>query len=299
MLRTIDGVAQAETLAVEQDGRLRLACFVTLNEGSVQTEAALREALAQHVPEYMIPAVLSVLNAFPVTPNGKVDRTALREIAATPIPVESIGDAPRGLTEDTLAIVWKDVLKIERVSRDYNFFELGGDSILVLQVIARSRKRGVRFAPKQLFDNPTIAQLATVATLTDAAVALKPNAPPRVATDVLTPAQLRFFALDMPQRGHWNQSVQFDTQTPFDLDAFARAFDALLTHHEIFSQRFVQRPGATTWSFVRAEKPFDTLPLAVTAATDQSRCTCAVRCFAMHARHHERPASLRACSDFS
>ncbi|KQR78561.1 non-ribosomal peptide synthetase [Burkholderia sp. Leaf177] len=270
MLRTIDGVAQAETLAVEQDGRLRLACFVTLNEGSVQTEAALRETLAQRVPEYMIPAVLAVLDTLPVTPNGKVDRTALREIAATPIPVESIGDATRGTTENTLATVWIDVLKIERVGRDDNFFELGGDSILVLQVIARSRKRGVRFTPKQLFDNPTIAQLATVATSTDAAVAPKPTAPPRVATDVLTPAQLRFFALDMPQRGHWNQSVQFDTQTPFDLDAFARAFDALLMHHEIFSQRFVQRPGSSAWSIVRAEKPFDTLPLAVTTATDQS-----------------------------
>lgn len=270
MLRTIDGVMQAETLAVEQDGRLRLASFVTLTEGSVQTEAALREALALHVPEYMIPSVLAVLEALPVTPNGKVDRAALREIAAAPAPVESDGDAPRGPTEDTLAAVWKDVLKVERIGRDDNFFELGGDSILVLQVIARSRKRGVRFTPKQLFDGPTIARLATVATSTDAAVIPKPSTPPRASNAVLTPAQLRFFALDMPQRGHWNQSVQFDTQTPFDLDAFARAFNALLTHHEIFSQRFVQRSGGNTWSIVQAAKPFDTLPLAATTATDQA-----------------------------
>jgi amino acid adenylation domain-containing protein/non-ribosomal peptide synthase protein (TIGR01720 family) len=270
MLRSIDGVAQAETLAVEQDGRLRLACFVTLNHGSIQTEAALREALALRVPEYMIPAVLAVLAALPVTPNGKVDRAALREIAARPIPVESAGDAPRGPTEDTLAAVWKDVLKIERVGRNDNFFELGGDSILVLQVIARSRKLGTRFTPKQLFDGPTIAQLATVATSTDAAVASKPITPPRAATAVLTPAQLRFFALDMPQRGHWNQSVQFDTQTPFNLDALARAFDALLTHHDIFRHRFVRRPGVGGWSIVQAAKLFDTLPLAFTTATDQA-----------------------------
>ncbi|OTP67047.1 Non-ribosomal peptide synthetase module [Caballeronia sordidicola] len=268
-LRCIDGVLQAETLAVEHEGRLRLASFVTLHKNSVQTESTLREALAPSVPEYMVPAVLVVMDALPVTPNGKVDRAALREAAVTPVSVESDGDAPRGPREETLAAVWKDVLKAERVGRADNFFELGGDSILVLQIIARSRKRGVRFTPKQLFDGPTIAQLATVATSIDTAAAPMASAPVRASTAVLTPAQLRFFTLDMPQRGHWNQSVEFDKQTPFDLDAFARAFDALLTHHDIFSQRFVQSAGGSGWSIVRAPKPFDTLPLAATTANDQ------------------------------
>ncbi|MBA5735702.1 phosphopantetheine-binding protein, partial [Escherichia coli] len=67
---------------------------------------------------------------------------------------------PQGAVETVLAEVWQAVLKAPHVGRDDNFFELGGDSILVLQVIARARKRGVRFTPKQLFDGPTVAELA-------------------------------------------------------------------------------------------------------------------------------------------
>ncbi|SAL34692.1 non-ribosomal peptide synthetase [Caballeronia humi] len=260
-LCAIHGVAQAETLAVEHEGRMRLASFVTVRSVA---EAALRDALAATLPDYMVPSVLIVLDALPVTANGKIDRAALRAFAAAPAPVASAGDAPRGPAEEALAAVWKEVLKAERIGRDDNFFELGGDSILVLQVIARSRKRGLRFTPKQLFDGPTVAQLAQVAKLVDAA---RPaTVTPTTQSATLTPAQLRFFALDIPQRGHWNQSIEFDTQTPFDLDAFGRAFDALLTHHAIFSQRFEQG----TWAPTYAPKAFDTLPLAATSAVDET-----------------------------
>ena len=282
-LRAIAGVAQAETLAIEHEGRLRLASFVTSGMSgtrSAHTEATLRDALAAVLPDYMVPAVLTVLDVLPVTANGKIDRAALRALASAPACAASAGDAPRGAAEETLAAVWKDVLKAQRVGRDDNFFELGGDSILVLQVIARSRKRGLRFTPKQLFDGPTVAQLALVATAADASApraataAANAAAPSSAAPAVLTPAQLRFFALDIPQRGHWNQSVEFDTRSPFDLDAFARAFDALLTHHEIFSQRFEpsrapgDAPGA--WRLVHAAKAFDALPLAAVSAHDET-----------------------------
>ncbi|SOE88505.1 non-ribosomal peptide synthase domain TIGR01720/amino acid adenylation domain-containing protein [Caballeronia arationis] len=267
-LCAIDGVSQAETLAVEQDdGRLHLASFVTL-KGRGLTDESLREALAARLPDYMVPSVLLTLDALPVTANGKIDRAALRALAASPAPVRVGGDAPSGASEETIAAVWKEVLKAEQVGRDDNFFELGGDSILVLQVIARLRKRGLRFTPKQLFDGPNVAQLALVATATDAAAA--PRAP-AVSSDgegtSLTPAQLRFFALDVPKRGHWNQSIEFDTAAPFDLDAFARAFDALLTHHDIFSQRFEL---GNTWRLIHAPKPFETLPLAATSARDET-----------------------------
>ncbi|SAL39736.1 non-ribosomal peptide synthetase [Caballeronia telluris] len=266
-LCAIDGVAQAETLALEQDdGRLHLASFVTL-KAQGQNDASLREALAARLPDYMVPAVLVTLDALPVTANGKIDRAALRAMAAAPASVQSSGDAPRGASEEAIAVVWKDVLKAEQVGRDENFFELGGDSILVLQVIARLRKRGLRFTPKQLFDGPTIAQLARVATSTDAAAPRAPAVWKAVETATLTPAQLRFFALDMPKRGHWNQSIEFDTAAPFDLDAFARAFDALLTHHDIFSQRF---EFSDTWRVVQAQKPFETLPLTAVSARDEA-----------------------------
>ncbi|MFM0624888.1 amino acid adenylation domain-containing protein [Paraburkholderia xenovorans] len=277
-LRALDGIAQAETLAVEHEGRLRLASFVALTSGARFDEAALRAVLSARLPDYMVPAVLQHVATLPVTANGKVDRAALRALAAAQAPLVARGDASQGATEEALAAVWKDVLKAERVGRDDNFFELGGDSILVLQVIARSRKRGVRFTPKQLFDAPTLAQLARVATTVDVAAqqaapgASKARAAPSKLEQAaaLTPAQLRFFALDIPRRGHWNQSIELDTQAPFDFDAFTRAFETLLTHHEIFRQRFTPVGAQGEWRLTLVERAFDTLPLAAVSARGEA-----------------------------
>ncbi len=273
-LRALDGVTQAETLAVEHEGRLRLASFVALSANVRLDEPALRAALTARLPEYMVPAVLLLVAALPVTANGKVDRVALRALAAAPAAAATQGDAPQGAAEEALAAVWKEVLKAERVGRDDNFFELGGDSILVLQVIARSRKRGVRFTPKQLFDAPTLAQLARVATAVEASAPSASKVQPTTKTAahaaILTPAQLRFFALDIPQRGHWNQSIELETPVPFDFDAFARAFETLLTHHEIFRHRFVQSASQDAWQLTLAARAFETLPLAAASARDEA-----------------------------
>ncbi|MCM3755829.1 phosphopantetheine-binding protein, partial [Bacillus licheniformis] len=126
------------------DGRLRLATFVVMRDGAAFDEAAVRAALAAKLPDYMVPAQFVALARLPVTANGKIDRAALRELAVVPVVVAS-SDAPQGAVETVLADVWQAVLKAPKVGRDDNFFELGGDSILVLQVIARARKRGVRF----------------------------------------------------------------------------------------------------------------------------------------------------------
>ncbi|WP_423392277.1 amino acid adenylation domain-containing protein [Burkholderia sp. LMG 21824] len=273
-VRAAGQVAQAETLAIEHDGRMRLATFVVMRDGANFDEAALREALAAKLPDYMVPAQFVALARLPVTANGKIDRAALRERAATPVATAS-GDAPQGAVETVLAEVWQAVLKAPKVGRDDNFFALGGDSILVLQVIARARKRGVRFTPKQLFDGPTVAELARIAKTEDVAAAAAAAAQPAAAAgvaaaaQVLTPAQQRFFALDIPHPGHWNQSVAFDVRGPFDADAFARAFASLLTHHDAFRQRFAGRADGT-WHASEAAKPYDALPFADVSARDEA-----------------------------
>ncbi|WP_269507211.1 non-ribosomal peptide synthetase [Burkholderia sp. IMCC1007] len=271
-VRAAGPIAQAETLAIEHDGRLRLATFVVMRDGAPFDEAAVRAALGATLPDYMVPAQFVALARLPVTANGKIDRAALRELAAVPATVAS-GDAPQGPVENALAEVWQAVLKAPRVGRDDNFFELGGDSILVLQVIARARKRGVRFTPKQLFDGPTVAELARIAKTEEVATATPASAPPAPATPaaaaILTPAQQRFFALDVPHPGHWNQSVAFDVRGSFDADAFARAFDTLLTHHDAFRQRFA-RDANGDWRASDAAKPYDALPFVEVAARDEA-----------------------------
>ncbi|HKT67263.1 MAG TPA: amino acid adenylation domain-containing protein, partial [Burkholderia sp.] len=268
-VRAAGPIAQAETLAIEHDGRVRLATFVVMRDGAAFDEAAVRTALGATLPDYLVPAQFVALARLPVTANGKIDRAALRERAAAPVAVAS-GDAPQGPVEAALADVWQAVLKAPHVGRDDNFFELGGDSILVLQVIARARKRGVRFTPKQLFDGPTVAELARIAKTEDvvAATQATTSAAP-VAEAVLTPAQHRFFALDVPHPGHWNQSVAFDVRGPFDAGAFAHAFDTVLTHHDAFRQRFA-RGADGQWHASDAAKPYDALPFVDVAARDEA-----------------------------
>ncbi|WP_039913051.1 condensation domain-containing protein, partial [Cellvibrio mixtus] len=118
----------------------------------------LRLHLQKTLPDYMVPSVLVLLDQFPVTPNGKVDRTALPEPD-----MESQREryvAPRTKTEKIICDIWKDVLGVERVSATDNFFQLGGHSLLVMQVMSRLQKRGLSITAKQLFAAPSVAGLA-------------------------------------------------------------------------------------------------------------------------------------------
>jgi len=151
-------------------GSRRLVAYVALQGGDPE---ALRGALRKTLPEYMVPQLFAVLPSLPLTPNGKVDRRALLALPA-PEGARRAGAetvAPRNPVEEVLASVWAEVLKLDRVGIHDNFFSLGGDSILVIQAATRSRKRGVGFIPRQLFQNQTVAELAAVA---DAAVGQVP-----------------------------------------------------------------------------------------------------------------------------
>ncbi|WP_043367944.1 non-ribosomal peptide synthetase, partial [Cupriavidus sp. WS] len=151
------GVREAVVVAPAGEGPARLAAYVVGAAGASPDVAELRAWLAQALPDYMVPAALLVLEAMPVSANGKLDRRAL------PSP-EFAGSAafapPAGAAETQLAEAWAQVLKVARVGRADNFFELGGDSILSLQIVARMRGAGWLLTPKQLFEQQTLAAVA-------------------------------------------------------------------------------------------------------------------------------------------
>jgi amino acid adenylation domain-containing protein len=144
-------------------GTKRLVAYLALQDGlaGAETLAALREVLRGRLPDYMVPQLVE-MPALPLTPNGKIDRRALLALPALEALSAAEHVAPRNPVEEALAEVWAEVLRLERVGIHDNFFALGGDSILAIQVVTRSRKRGVTFAPRQLFQHQTIAQLAAV-----------------------------------------------------------------------------------------------------------------------------------------
>lgn len=123
----------------------------------------LRDFLKTKLPDYMIPTFFVPLETLPITPNGKVDRQALPQPYASQRELEVSFVPPRTATEETLAAIWSDVLGVEKISIRDNFFELGGHSLLATQVLSRLQEAFfIQLPLRQLFDRPTIADLAEV-----------------------------------------------------------------------------------------------------------------------------------------
>jgi amino acid adenylation domain-containing protein len=163
-LREHPAVRDCVVVAREDDGERRLVAYVA---GSDAADAAdLRAFVKQRLPDYMVPSAFVALDEIPLTPNGKVDRPRL----PAPDAAGGIADAyeaPRNRVEQVLAELWATVLRVERVGIHDNFFGLGGDSILSIQIIARAAEQGIKVLPRQMFTHQTIAELAEVATSTD------------------------------------------------------------------------------------------------------------------------------------
>jgi acyl-coenzyme A synthetase/AMP-(fatty) acid ligase len=144
-------------------GELRLLAYIVPQAASEPTGQELRRFLQTHIPDYMLPAVFTVLTALPLTPNGKVDRRALPAPAAMRPVVDSPFVAPRTPAETVLAGIWAQVLNLDQIGRHDNFFDLGGDSILSLQIIAKANAEGLPLHPRQIFQYQTLAELAALA----------------------------------------------------------------------------------------------------------------------------------------
>ncbi|MET0622884.1 MAG: amino acid adenylation domain-containing protein [Pyrinomonadaceae bacterium] len=155
-------VARADERAgLAQDELKRLVAYVIPDEQTPPDTSELHLYLKERLPDYMLPTAFVSLDAWPLTPNGKVDRKALPApeqsrpaLAAPPV-------APRNALEESLAGLWSQVLGVAEVGVFDNFFELGGDSILSLQITARARQQGLQLRPAQIFAHPNIAALAS------------------------------------------------------------------------------------------------------------------------------------------
>lgn len=169
LIGTHPGLYNAWFAASDGDGRLMLPsrdltlaqCCNNPMQGRIQRSLvpALKDHLRKSLPEYMVPAVFSLLNEFPLTPNGKIDRKAL------PAPEQAITEIytpPNTPTEHTLVTIWEDLLGIDQVGIRDDFFGLGGHSLLATQLVSRIRDQlQVNLPLNALFDNPTVAGLAT------------------------------------------------------------------------------------------------------------------------------------------
>ncbi|MFI2511136.1 amino acid adenylation domain-containing protein [Streptomyces sp. NPDC018972] len=240
-LQTCPGVGRAVVLAHEG----RLLAFVTPRTGAEPPVAGeVRRHVAGLLPSYMVPARITCVDALPLTGTGKVDRAALLTADSGIVsggPDASSGDGrtpPATATERRLAAIWCDVLRVTDVCREDDFFERGGDSLLVLQVFARLAERaGPLPRPTVIYRHRTLAALAEAV---DAAAEGDPeaaDAAPVPAGDQdpgpfpVTPGQRGFLLAEALSPGGGTWLARLRLSGPLDPDLFQRAVDVLVERH--------------------------------------------------------------------
>ncbi|HEY0640461.1 MAG TPA: amino acid adenylation domain-containing protein [Pseudonocardiaceae bacterium] len=241
-LRLHPGVRDAVVVGrADGSGPKRLVAYVVAREGHEPSPAELRTLVAGSLPDHMIPSAFVVLDAFPLSPNGKLDRGALPAVpAATAAPAGRT--PPRTDRERDLALIWCDVLGLDEVGVEDDFFRLGGDSILGVMVLSRIRAAfGAELSPRAIFDAPTVAGLAELLPAGSPAGADRPIG--RVPDDrpvPLSPAQRRLWMLDDVADGgtEYNTGVGLRLSGPLDVAVLRRALDALAERHEALRTTF-------------------------------------------------------------
>ena len=211
----------------------RLVAYIVSVSPTLINCSILRSFLKEKLPEYMVPGAFVMMEALPLTLNGKVDRRAL----PTPEKAEQAEGfvTPRTPVEAILANIWVEVLGVQQVGIHDNFFQLGGDSILNIQIVARANQAGLKLTPKQLFQHQTIAELATVAGTTGAIAAEQ-----GIITGVvpLTPIQHWFFEHNLADTHHFNQAILLEVRQEIDPTLIEKALQELAIQHDALRLRF-------------------------------------------------------------
>ena len=222
------------------DGHKVLVAFYVPRDGRTVALRELRCWLKTRCPDYMIPARFAPLERLPQLPGGKIDRNSLPEIPPALRENDEDYTAPRSQIERELAAIWADVLRINTVGVNDNFFQSGGDSILSIQMVARAQAAGIGITAKDAFLYQTIAELAEAASNRPTT-----SRPPDEATGPLplTPVQHRFLSLGMPDPHHFHQTVLLDLPGDWSSDIVRLGLQSLIDHHDALRLRGRWREG--------------------------------------------------------
>ncbi|MFD9410731.1 non-ribosomal peptide synthase/polyketide synthase [Streptomyces sp. NPDC059989] len=245
-----DVVRAVVTVREDTPGERRLVGYVVPRRGAAVEPAALRDAVADALADYMVPSVLVTLDTLPTAPGGGIDRRAL------PVPVIAGASVrgPQTPTQELLCALWAEVLGVDTVGVDEDFFALGGDSVLGFRLLGRARSRGVSFGFRDLFERRTVAALAEVCVAHErpqargitlpvsAEEAGRLAAEPGVEVVLpLAPNQeglLFHHAFDDTDNDPYTLQVVLDFAEPVDVERLGGALDRLLRRHEALRAGF-------------------------------------------------------------
>lgn len=242
-LKRLDAVGDALSLVINDS-----LCSYVLTSATFDVDAAY-QMLRDELPEFMVPTAIVPVREWPLTPNGKIDRKALPQPVAGGLQ-EVV--APRNASEQQLADIWCQVLKLPQVSVQANFFELGGHSLLATQVVSRIRKQlAVEISVRALFEAPTIEKLvryiSTASSLAAiSAPALVPLSEPN--RDTLSFAQYRLWFVDQLNQGssEYNLPSALKITGPLDINVLDQVFGTIVARHEVLRTNFGEDSGLPT-----------------------------------------------------
>ncbi len=239
--------ASAEQGLIRQqpaDGHLRSLPPVA---EEVLTAATLRKYLKERLPQYMVPSALVLMEKFPLTENGKLDRKAFPAPSQEAVPSAQEFIRPQTETEKALAVIWTELLKVDHAGINDDFFELGGHSLLAIRMVSRIRDVfGVDISLPTIFENPTIAGLAGVLTAAKDSGTVQ-RIERRTAADAapLSYAQEQLWFLDQltPGSAVYNMGDIVDFHGAYNAEAMRRAINELVRRHEILRTTFSHSGG--------------------------------------------------------
>ncbi|MCU0286952.1 MAG: amino acid adenylation domain-containing protein [Acidobacteria bacterium] len=189
----------------------------------------LKEYLSAPLPDYMVPPYFIIMDKFPLTPNGKINRRALPNPEDIEIDGHAEYGAPRDEIEEILVKIWKQILGRDNIGINDNFFLIGGDSIKTIQMISRMKKNGYIVNMRDIFQRPTISQLSPFIRKSHRI----PDQTQIMGEFPLTPIQKTFLDIWGIHSHHYNQAVMFYSRTRLEPDGVRAVFKKIQEHHDI------------------------------------------------------------------
>nr|BBH87140.1 non-ribosomal peptide synthetase [Thermosporothrix sp. COM3] len=237
-LRRHPAISEAVVMIREDThGHKQLVAYViaatALTDTPASFEAQVQDFLRQSLPHYMVPSRIIRVDSFPLNANGKLDRRAL---PAPSLSATSTNEAPRSPLEAQLHSIWQAVLQLDTFGIHDNFFSLGGDSILSIQVVSRAAQAGLSLSPRHLFQHQTIAQLAAfLHTQPDTATPITPAQAETLPQELpLLPIMQWFLDQQPANPHHFNQSILLQLQTELSSQHISLALTQLVQRHDAF-----------------------------------------------------------------
>ena len=238
-------VAESGVVACGPATAPRLVACVVARRGRSATAGELRRWLGESLPAAMVPSLFDLARSLPRSPNGKLDRAALRRRAeALEHPFDAALAPPRSPAEEIVAGIFGDLLELGAVGRDQDFFALGGHSLLAMQLVSRLRELGRVLPVRAVFEAPSVAELAERIEAVPAPDATTAPAPPEVLPRTgplpLSFAQRRLWFLDRldPGGAAYNIALAVELEGHLDAAALEAALGEIVRRHEILRSRF-------------------------------------------------------------